>query len=144
MMDANQAKSDADLNEITARLEVEMNTIQEEMENHQDKMDGRQEVMQAQMAFFASRVGDNNEVSEILRDTLVSRVDAHQKIMMRNGIRSGASGGPHGTYRCGNCQRVEKAAPEPASSRRMLPKTPRSGPGKIVVTGKHWPPPADG
>jgi FtsZ-binding cell division protein ZapB len=64
---------------MMARLEAKMGA---EIKTIQERMEDRQKNLKAHMASVASRTEDNNEKFEVLRDTLVSRMDSHQERLM--------------------------------------------------------------
>jgi hypothetical protein len=79
MMHANQAKIKA---EMKADREEMMAWLEAKIEANQAKTGVNQEEMKAQMVSLISRIENNNEKFEVLRDNLVSCMDAHQESMM--------------------------------------------------------------
>jgi transcription elongation GreA/GreB family factor len=74
IMDANQAKADANLKEVMIRIDA-----------NQTKVDANMKTNQEMLTKMEARIEENNEKFEVLQGILVSRIDANQ-VEMRSTV----------------------------------------------------------
>jgi hypothetical protein len=136
MMDANQAKAEANLKEILTRMDgnqERMNEcLTEEIKSGQAEMMSTANAFQEKMdAWIANMRDDRKETMSC--QLMTERVWTVKSQVRKNGIRSGTSGNPYGRGRSEIFGNNEEAAQGPACSCRPTRRAKGTDPRRLFI-----------